>query len=110
MSDSFEDFMVTLRQEFMERLPEQSILLAQAWHEAVTGENLKRALRRLEGCAHQLAGSGDIFGCPAIATAAEAFEIRLIATRCGVTVPLEEIARLMEDLNAAIMEARPQPD
>ncbi|EME68827.1 hypothetical protein H261_16473 [Paramagnetospirillum caucaseum] len=102
MSDSFEDFMVELRQEFLGKLPAHSRTITDAWRDAMADRERKEALSRLATNARHLAGAGRTFGCPEISEAAETLEFCLIKVRRGANIRLEEMTPFIAELIAAI--------
>lgn len=110
MNDSFENFMVGLRQEFLEQLPEHSRTISDAWREAMAGRECREALSCLATKSHHLAGIGRTFGCPEITEAAEILEFCLIKVRRNPNIPLRDVTPLVAELIAAINWARLEKD
>ncbi|GIW05390.1 MAG: hypothetical protein KatS3mg060_0195 [Dehalococcoidia bacterium] len=73
--DSLARQLRALRDSYLAELPDRLEALAVAWSTALEGE--RGAVARLRQLVHGLAGSGAVFGCREISTAAAAVERRL---------------------------------
>lgn len=60
---------------YVQRLPEKLDAISLATRSLHSGANTRHALRKLQALVHKLSGSAGTYDCPAVGTAARAYEI-----------------------------------